>query len=64
MLRKGSEIKWSLEAKKSLEEIRDALEKALVLISVDFEKDFQIYSFAFEHTVASVLLQKNEEGYE
>ena len=64
MLRKGSEIKWSSEAKKSFEEIKDALTKAPILISPDFEKDFQIYSFASEHTVVGVLLQKNEEGYE
>ena len=64
MLRKGSEIKWSLEAKKSFEEIKDALTKALVLISPNFEKDFQIYSFASEHTIVGVLLQKNEEGHE
>jgi len=64
MLRKGSEIKWSLEAKNSFEEIKEALTKAPVLISPNFEKDFLIYSFASEHTVVGVLLQKNEEGYE
>ena len=64
MLRKGSEIKWSSEANKSFEEIKDALTKAPILISPNFEKDFQIYSFAYEHTIAGVLLQKNEEGYE
>ena len=64
MLRKGSDIKWSSEAKNSFEEIKDALTKAPVLISPNFEKDFQIYSFASEHTIASVLFQKNEEGHE
>ena len=64
MLRKDGEIKWSSEAKKSFEEIKTALTKALVLISPNFEKDFQIYSFASEHTIAGVLLQKNEDGYE
>ena len=64
MLRKGSEIKWSSEAKKSFEEIKDALTKAHVLISPNFEKYFQIYSFASENTIAGVILQKNEEGYE
>ena len=64
MLRKGCEIKWSSEAKKSFEEIKDALTKAPILISPNFEKDFQIYSFASEHIIAGVLLQKNEEGHE
>ena len=45
MLRKDSEIKWSSEAKKSFEEIKVALTKAPVLISPNFEKDFQIYSY-------------------
>ena len=35
-----------------------------MLISSNFEKDFKIYSFALEHIVAGVLLQKNEEGFE
>ena len=64
MLRKDSEIKWSSEARKSFEEIKTPLTKDHVLISPNFEKDFQIYSFASEHTIIGVLLQKNEEGYE
>ena len=35
-----------------------------MLISPNFEKDFQIYSFASEHIVVGVLLQKKEEGFE
>jgi hypothetical protein len=34
------------------------------LISPDFTKDFYLFSFASEHTIAAVLLQKNSEGYE
>ena len=64
MLRKGSEVKWSSEAKKSFEEIKEALTKDPILISPNFDKAFQIYSFASEHTIVGVLLQKNEEGHE
>lgn len=64
MLRKGNEIKWTIEAKKSFEDIKTALTQAPVLISLDFNKDIQIYSFASEHTIVGVLLQKNEQGYE
>ena len=64
MLRKGNEIKWTTEARKSFEDIKTTLTQALVLISPDFNKDFQIYSFASKHTIAGVLLQKNEQGYE
>jgi hypothetical protein len=34
------------------------------LISPDFTKDFYLFSFAYEHTIAAALLQKNSEGYE
>ena len=63
MLRKGNEIKWTPEAKQSFSKIKTALTQAPVLINPNFERDFQIYSFASEHTIASVLLQKNEEGF-
>jgi hypothetical protein len=34
------------------------------LASPDYTKEFQIFSFASEHTIATILLQKNEEGFE
>ena len=34
------------------------------MISPDFEKDFLVFSYASEHTVAAVLLQKNDRGEE
>jgi len=34
------------------------------LASPDFAKEFLIFSFASKHTVAGVLLQKNQEGSE
>ena len=64
MLWKGNEIKWTLEARQSFSKIKTALTQAPVLISPNFEKDFQIYSFASKHTIVGVLLQKNEEGFE
>lgn len=64
MLRKGIEIKWNSEAKKYFEDIKTALTKAPILISPNFEKDLQIYSFASKHTIVGVLLLKNEEGFE
>ena len=38
MLRKGSEVRWSPEAKGSFEDIKNALTKAPVLISPNFDK--------------------------
>ena len=64
MLRKGVGVKWNIEAKQSFELVKLALTQAPVLINPDFSKDFLIFSFASEHTVVVVLLQKNPEGME
>ena len=34
------------------------------MISPDFAKDFSVFSYALEHTIAAVLLQKNDENLE
>jgi hypothetical protein len=64
MLRKGNEVKWTAEPRESFVQIKKALTEAPVLISPDYSKDFLIFSFASFDTVATVLLQKNEEGRE
>ena len=64
MLNKEIGVKWTLEEKKSFELVKHALIQAPVLISPDFTKDFLIFSFASEHTMAIVLLQKGPEGQE
>lgn len=64
MLKKEEGVKWTLEAKKSFELVKQALTKTRVLISPNFTNDFFIFSFASEHTVAVVLLQKNSKGQE
>jgi hypothetical protein len=64
MLQKGYKIKWNSEAKKSFEDIKMDLTKAPMLASTDFTKDFLLFSFASEHTIAEVLLQKDEQDFE
>ena len=64
MLRKDHEIKWMVGAKKAFKNIKQAISKAPALISPDFEKDFLVFSYASEHTVVVVLLQKNDWGEE
>ena len=64
MLKKGHEIKWIAEAKKSFKEIKHAISEAPVLVSPYFNKDFLIFSYASEHTIVVVLLQKNNENME
>jgi len=41
-----------------------ALIRTLVLTSPKFDRDFIIFSFALEHTIADVLLQKDDQGCE
>ena len=62
MLKKEVAVKWTVEAKNSFELVKHALTRAPVLIIPNFTKDFLILSFALEHIVAVVLLQKNPEG--
>lgn len=64
MLRKGSEIKWTEAARRSFESIKKAIMEAPTLSSPDYSKEFHIFSFASEDTLAAVLLQANEEGSE
>ena len=64
MLKKEVGVKWTTQAKQSFELVKQALTQTPVLISLDFTKDFYIFSFASEHTIAAVLLQKNDLGLE
>ena len=53
-----------MEAKNSFKDIKVALIKALVLASPDFTKYFLLFSFASEHTIVGILLQKDEQDFE
>jgi hypothetical protein len=64
MLRKDNEIKWTVYASISFDEINKALMEAPVLVILDYSKVFVIFSFASFDTVATILLQKNSEGLE
>jgi hypothetical protein len=64
MLKKNNEVKWMAEAKASFACIKKVISEAPVLAIPDYLKDFIIFSFTSEHTLATVLLQKNEEGLE
>ena len=64
MLKKDSSIRWTVEAKQAFEEIKMALTRMPVLTSPKFDRDFIIFFFALEHTIAIVLLQKDDQGCE
>ena len=63
MLKKDSRVKWTEDAVKSFDFVKLALSSALVLISPDYDQDFILFSFASEHTMAAVLMQKRD-GHE
>jgi hypothetical protein len=56
MLKKDSRVNWTTEARASLVHIKKVISEAPVLASPDYLKDFLIFSFASEHTIAAVLL--------
>lgn len=61
MLKKYIEIKWNTKARICFSEVKLALTTNPILISPDFTKNFMIFSFAFEHTIATILLQNNSK---
>eukprot|EP00253_Pinus_taeda_P011509 PITA_11509 len=63
MLKKDSELKWTEEAVKSFNLVKLILSSAPTLISPDYTQDFILFSFASEHTLAAVLMQKRD-GFE
>jgi hypothetical protein len=64
MLRKGNEVKWTVESRNSFDQIKKVVIEAPVLINPDYSKYFLIFYFVSFDTVAVVLLQKNVEGLE
>jgi hypothetical protein len=46
MLRKWNEVKWTLEARGSFEQIKQALVNVHILISPDYSKEF-LFFFLF-----------------
>ena len=64
MLKKGAIISWEGESSISFQEIKSAIKNALVLKTPYYGKPMHIFSFASFHTIAVVLLQKNENGHE
>jgi hypothetical protein len=62
MLKKDVKFEWADQGSKAFKNIKDSIGKSSVLISPNYSKYFQIFSFASEDTIARVLLQKNEDG--
>jgi hypothetical protein len=64
LLKKDVKFEWNDESKQAFESIKTAICEAHVLVSPDYNKNFQIFSFASEDTIAGVLPQKNDQGHD
>ena len=55
-LLKDAKFVWTGEGKDAFKNIKDFISKSPVLISPDYSKEFQIFSFALEDTIVGVVL--------
>eukprot|EP00253_Pinus_taeda_P029198 PITA_29198 len=64
MLKKDSKVKWTVEANQDFEGIKWAFTQTPVLTNPQFNKEFIIFYFPSQHTIAAVILQKDDQGNE
>ena len=64
MIKKDANFKWSKERKEAFDKIKEAIAEAPTLRSPNFDNEFILYTFASDHSIATVLTQKNEDGEE
>ena len=64
MINKDTKFKWIKERKESFDKIKEAIAEAPTLKSPNFDKEFILYPFASDHSIAVLLAQKNEVGVE
>lgn len=61
MLKKDSVVKWTEEAVNYFNLVKLALSSAQILINPDYTQDFILFSFASDHTMVVVLMQKRDQ---
>ena len=64
LLKKDVDFRWTEEAKKAFEYVKEAITRASVLISPVYSNPFQFFSFPSTDIIARVLLQKNDKNEE
>jgi predicted metallo-beta-lactamase superfamily hydrolase len=60
MIHKDVKFKWDDERKYAFNNIKVAISRALVLRSPDFNRDFFLYTFSSDKSLAVVLTQKDD----
>ena len=64
LLKKNAKFVWTNEGREAFGSIKNAITGSPVLVIPPYMKDFMIFSFASEDTIAGVLLQNKFEGFE
>jgi len=60
MIKKDVVYSWGKREKYAFTHIRQAITKAPTLYSLDFKKNFLLYTFTYDNLLAAVLTQKDE----
>ena len=64
MIKQSVQFKWTDLEKNAFSKIKTSIAHAPSLKSPNFEKDFILYTFAFDDSLAVVLTHKEDEGDE
>ena len=64
MIRKDSKFKWDDERKYSFNSIKTSISRASVLWNLDFNRDFNLYTFTSNQSLVVVLTQKDDDNNE
>jgi hypothetical protein len=64
LIRKDVEFKWDDEWKKAFININTTISQDTILRSLDFNKDFFLYTFASDQSLAAILTQKDDDNNE
>jgi hypothetical protein len=64
MIRKDAKFKWDDERKDTFNNIKAAISRALVLRSLDFNREYFLYTFASDQSLAAVLNHKDDDNNE
>ena len=64
MIKKNSVFKWGHKEKDAFKAIKQAIINAPALNTLDFSKDFTLYTLASETSYAAILTQLNDQEIE
>ena len=55
MIKKDSNFKWTKETKEAFDRIKESIAEAPTLWSPNFDKEFILYTFSSDHSIAAML---------